>query len=304
MSNTQFGQLLALLSACTWAFGSVFVAKGAKHRKDKGVLFSVFSTMVFSFILWLIVEAGYYGDINDPDWVSGIIWYVMAGVFAMAFGRSLLYTSIRYLGVTRAGSVKRLNPFFSVLCASVFLAEPVTGMDWLGMILIGLAFGLLIYKSWGGIVSAHDGERMSPWYYSWGVGSALAYALAVICRKNGLMDINAPVFGTLISAASGFCCFAIAALFTKTYRDSFRNLFTNLNRWLVLAGIFVSLGQILQFAALYYEKVSTVIMINSLEVFIASFLAVFVFHSEGRPDLATYIAALLATLGVVAVAGG
>jgi drug/metabolite transporter (DMT)-like permease len=304
MSESQLGQFLALLSAFSFAFGSVFIAKGAKDRGDKGVLFSVFVTMVFSFLLWIILERGDTGRTTSDNWEAGMIWFVLAGIFAMAFGRTLLYTSIQYLGVTRAGSVKRLTPFFSVLCAAIFLSEPITGIDTIGMLIIAIAFGLLIYKSFSGVESAHSGEKISPINYAWGVGSALAYALAYIARKNGLMEINAPVFGTMISAASGFACFGIAAIFTQTYRDNLRYMFSNLNRWLLFSGIFVSVGQILQFAALYYEKVSTVVMINSLEVFMASFLSVVVFRAERRPDLITYIAALLATIGVIAVAVG
>jgi drug/metabolite transporter (DMT)-like permease len=292
VSEAQYGQLLALLSACSFAFGSVFVSKGAHDRRDKGVLFSVFVTMIFSFLLWIIIEGGSFGQTTQDNWWLGMTWFALAGVFAMAFGRTLLYNSIRYLGVTRAGSVKRLNPFFAVLCASIFLAEPITHLDTLGMLAIALAFGLLIYKSRSGLDSVHAGEKISPFNYTWGVGSALAYALAAISRKNGLIEIDAPVFGTMISAASGFCVFAIAAIFLRTYRENFRTLFSKVNRWLVLAGIFVSGGQILQFAALTYEKVSTVIMINSLEIFIASFLSVVVFRAERRPDIATYIACI------------
>lgn len=302
MSEAQYGQVLALLSACSFAFGSVFVSKGAHGRRDRGVLFSVFVTMIFSMLLWLIIEGGSFGDTTQDNWWTGMMWFALAGVFAMAFGRSLLYNSIRYLGVTRAGSVKRLNPFFAVLAAALFLSEPITQMDTMGMLAIAAAFGLLIYKSRSGLESVHEGEKISPIYYAWGVGSAMAYAMAAISRKNGLIEIHAPVFGTMISAASGFLVFVIAALFFQTYRENFRTLFSNLNRWLILAGIFVSGGQILQFAALTYEKVSTVIMINSLEIFIASFLSVVVFRAERRPDITTYIAAVFATLGVLAVA--
>jgi len=304
MSEPAFGQLLALLSAFSFAFGSVFIAKGAKDKQDKGVLFSVFVTMIFSFTLWILIENGDTGFTTSKDWNKGITSFILAGVFAMAFGRRLLYTSIRYLGVTRAGSVKRLNPFFSVLCAAIFLSEPITSMDTIGMSVIAIAFGLLIYQSTKGNESAHVGETISPMSYCWGVGSALAYALAVVARKNGLIEINAPIFGTMISAVSGFVCFAVAAIFTKVYRQNFRHMFSNLNRWLIFSGIFVSIGQILQFAALHYEKVSTVVMINSLEIFIATFLSVVIFRAEKRPSFFTYIASLLATIGVIVVATG
>ncbi len=304
MSNPQLGQFLAILSTICFAGGGVFVSKAARIRGDSGVLFSIFATMVFSCALWLILEEDSRQLVHDHDWWQGIAWFALAGLFAMVFGRSLLYTSIRYLGVTRSSALKRLNPFFSALLAWVFLAEPITLLDGAGMAAIACAFILLIKanKNSGSLDPA--ASRLSSMSYMWGVGSALAYAFAYISRKYGLENINAPVFGTMISAVSGFLFFVVAAGFVRTYRESLLNLFSNLNRWLVLAGVFVSAGQILSFSALYYEKVSTVVMINSMEIFLSSFLSVVIFRTEKRPEMMTYIAAVIATVGVVVVAVG
>lgn len=304
MSDPQLGQLLAVLSTICFAGGGVFVSMAARIRGDNGVLFSIFATMVFSCLIWLVLEEDSRSLNHDTEWWIGIAWFALAGLFAMVFGRSLLYTSIRYLGVTRSSAIKRLNPFFTVLLAWVFLSEPITGWDGAGMLAIALAFFMLVSNTRTSMQLDPAADRLSTLSYMWGVGSALAYAFAYIARKYGLASINAPVFGTMISAISGFAFFVIAAVFVRSYRHNLRNLFTNLNRWLVLAGLFVSSGQILTFAALYYEKVSTVVMINSLEIFLASFLSVVVFRAEKRPDLNTYIAAVIATAGVIAVAAG
>jgi len=305
MSDPQFGQLLALLSALSFAFGTVFVAKGAKGGGDRGVLFSIFVTMIFSWVLWLLLEAGDVGQYGNVLWWQGVAWFALAGILAMVFGRTLVYASIRYLGVTRSSSVKRLNPFFSVILAFIFLAEPITRWDLIGMCLIAVAFGLLLCsnKNYTPVSQSHN-DRLSPVHYLWGVGSALAYAFAYIARKHGIEATDTPVFGTMVSAATGFIFFMVAAIFSKPWFDNLRNIFSNLNLWLTLAAIFVSMGQILQFSALYYEKVSTVVMINSMEIFIASFLSVVIFRAERRPDIATYIGAIIATAGVIAVASG
>lgn len=81
-------------------------------------------------------------------------------------------------------------------------------------------------------------------------------------------------------------------------------VFVGVDGWMIAAGILISFGQILFFAALALEQISTVAMISSLEVFIASFLSIVVFRTEKRPDAAILLAALFATLGVVAVAAG
>lgn len=302
MSDALTGQLLALLSAVAFACGNVFISKGSTGGGDRGVLFSVLVTMVFSGLLWLVMEGGSFGT-GDPEvWWAGVGWFVLAGILAMVFGRTFLFKSIRKLGVTRASAVKRLNPFFSVLLAFALLGEPITGLDGLGILSIALAFGLLIRRSFQRSLPEDEAQPPSLGSYGWGVGSALSYALAYIARKYGLVLIGAPAFGTMVSAVSGFTFFSIAAIFVAQYRDNLRNIFRNLNRWLVLAAITVSLGQILLFAALYYEKVSTVVMIASLEIFISSFLSVVVFRTEKRPDLETYVAASVATAGVIAIA--
>jgi len=304
MSDALTGQLLALLSAFSFACSNVFISKGATGGGDRGVMFSVLVTMVFSGLLWLTLEGGNFGAEESEVWWAGVGWFVLAGILAMVFGRTFLFASIRKLGVTRASAVKRLNPFFSVLLAFTLLGEPATGLDVLGIIGIALAFGLLIRRSFKRNLGVTEVQSMPPSLgsYGWGVGSALSYALAYITRKYGLLLVGAPAFGTMVSAVSGFTFFAIAAIFVARYRNNFRNMFRNLNVWLVLAAITVSLGQILLFAALFYEKVSTVVMIASLEIFISSFLSVVVFRTEVRPDMETYIAAIIATAGVIAIA--
>lgn len=304
MSDALTGQLLALLSAVAFACSNVFISKGASGGGDRGVMFSVLVTMVFSGLLWLTLEGGSFGTGDPETWWAGVGWFALAGILAMVFGRTFLFASIRKLGVTRASAVKRLNPFFSVLLAFALLGEPITGLDGLGIIGIALAFGLLIRRSFKRSAGVVEVQSAPPALgsYGWGVGSALSYALAYITRKYGLVLIGAPAFGTMISAVSGFTFFAIAAIFVARYRDNFRNMFRNLNVWLVLAAITVSLGQILLFAALFFEKVSTVVMIASLEIFISSFLSVVVFRTEVRPDLETYIAAIIATVSVIAIA--
>lgn len=302
MSDALAGQLLALVSAISFAFANVFIAKGSTGGGDRGVLFSILVTMVFSGLVWLVMEGGSVAPGKSEVWWAGIGWFALAGILAMVFGRTFLFASIRELGVVRASAVKRLNPFFSVLLAFLLLGEPITGLDGLGILSIAIAFGLLIRRSFSRGLPEDAVHVPSLSSYGWGVSSALSYALAYITRKYGLLLLGAPALGTMVSAVSGFIFFMVAAIFIGQYRQNLRNIFSNLNLWLVLAAVSVSVGQILLFAAIYFEKVSTVVMIASLEIFISTFLSVVVFRTEARPDLATYAAATIATAGVIAIA--
>ena len=306
MPDTLIGEALALVSAFFFACAGVAVAKGSTGGGgDRGAVLSVVISIGVSAVLWITLEGGGIGGATGPEWWTGVAWFALAGLFAMNFGRGFLYVSIRRLGVTRASAVKRLNPFFSVILAFLLLGEAVTATDVSGMALIAFGFAILVRQSFlASRVTPADGVAPSPVDYLFGVASALSYASAYVTRKYGLAFIPNPAFGTMVSAVAGLASFAVAAIFAARYRDSFRHMFRRTNRWLVAAGFLISFGQISLFAALFYEDISTVVMIASLEIFIASFLSVVVFRAEARPGTATVIAAFLATAGVIAVAAG
>ena len=299
--GAYLGEWLALLSAFLFACSNIAVAKGAVGGGgDRGAMLSVVITIGVSAILWLTVEGGGIGTASD-NWWAGIAWFALAGLFATALGRAFLFVSIRRLGVTRAAAVKRLNPFFSVILAVVLVGEAASRLDLAGMAMIAIAFAILIRDA---MARSGEGLEAPPGDYAWGVASALSYAFSYVARKNGLIAIAAPAFGTFVSAVSGLLVFVVAAVFSSHYRDALLNIFRYANRWLVAAGFLISFGQVSLFAALTYAPISTVVMISSLEIFLATFLSIIVFRTERRPGIGTYVAATLATFGVVAIAAG
>ena len=297
------GELLALLSAIAFSISNVCISLTGKSGGDRGVMFSVLVTMVLSALLWLGLEGGAVLDgagFRGFESAAGVTWFALAGVSAMVFGRSLIYESIRRLGVARASAVKRLSPFFSVILAAALLGERLYLPDVLGMAAICCAFALLIRENWvERQVSVGAVPLMS---YGFGVGASLAYASAYVMRKIGLETLPSPAFGTFVSAVAGFAVFVVLAVFLPRYRSNFAQMFSNLDRFVVGAAVLVSLGQILMFAALSYAPVSTVVMIASLEIFMSMFLSVVVLRSDRRVGPLVLAAAGLATVGVVLVA--
>ena len=301
LSGPLLGQVLAVFSAASFAFANYFISRTTRSGGDKGVMFSVLVTMGISALLWLVLEgAAVARPQSRADWLA-LGWFAVAGVLAMVFGRTLVFESIRRLGVTRSAAVKRLNPFFSVILAAILLSEAITRLDLVGMAAIAAAFGILIRESFrarGRLAVAAP----PPAAYLFGIFGALAYAMAYIARKAGLDVLPTPAFGTFLSAACGFVAFAGLALVSPVRRGHFALMFRHLDRWIVAAAVMVSFGQIFLFAALAYESVSTVVMIASLEIFISIFLTVVIFRTETRPGLLIGVAAVLATVGVVLVA--
>lgn len=299
MTGPATGQLLALLSACCFAFSVVFVARSRVREGDRGVFFSVLITLAFSALLWLVQEREVMTGSDGLRWWSGVGWFAFAGVCAMVLGRKFIFASILHLGPSRASAMKRLNPFFSVAAAALFLAEPVSSLAMLGMAVIAAGFSLLI---WDSIRRASDVAAPPVSAYCWGVGAAIAYAGAYVARKLGLADLPAPAFGTLVSGLAGLVFMLGSAAVSTRQRRIVLDVFRNLDRWVVLAAICMSLGQISLFIALLYERISVITMIASTEVFIATFLSVVVFGTEQPPGWRTQSAAAVATIGVVLVA--
>lgn len=301
MAPSTFGNALAFFSAICFAWSVVCVSRSGIREGDRGVFFSVLVTIGFSAALWLLSEGPKAGDVGTGDWWRGIVWFTVAGICAMVLGRNLLFASIRRLGVTRASATKRLNPFFSVACAAIFLSERITPLAGLGMAVIAMGFGLLVRDS---LTRTDDGIVIPIAGYGWGVAAAIAYAGAYVTRKLGLADLPAPAFGTLVSALAGLGFMLVTATLSLRHRQNLLGVFRNLDRWLVMASVAMSVGQISLFVALLYQRISVIVMIASLEVFIASFLAVVVFRTELRPGPMTQAAAVLATIGVALVAFG
>lgn len=296
------GEFLAFLSALAFALSNIFISRTRGSRGDKGVLFSVVVTIAFSFALFLLLEAGQTGSEGGPGDMLGLAWFALSGLAAMVFGRTFVFESVRRLGVARSSAVKRLNPVFSVLLAWFILSESLSSQDLAGIAVILAALGLLAVSAVRSAGPVGPGSGIAA--YSFGIVAALAYAVSYIARKLGLETYAAPALGTFLSALSGFAVFAVLAVVWPRYRPLFTGMFRNLDRWIVLSAILVSIGQILMFAALAQAPVSVVVMISSLEVFLAILLASFVFRIEPPPGAVVTLAAFMATAGAILLAAG
>lgn len=300
MLQGWLGPAYALAGATCFALGNIAIVKASNAKGDKGATLSVLVTVVVSALIWLVFEGGTLPAREDPRLVEALAFFALAGILVMAIGRSLVFVSIRRLGATRASAVKRINPFFSVLFATVLLGETINGLDATGMALIAAAFALMIRQSFRKSDAANQPPPAVD--YMWGVGAAACYASSYVARKFGLEALPLPAFGTMVSALVGLVAVAVVGIFVKRYRDNVRDIFRNATPATVAAGVAISFGQIFTFAALAHAQVMTVVMVGSLEIFISNVLAVAIFRTEQRAHWTTLLAGLLAASGAIAVA--
>jgi drug/metabolite transporter (DMT)-like permease len=300
------GEGFALLSAFGFAAASTTVAKSAGKgpKGDNGAFLSVIMSAGSAFVIWLMFR--------DPgpllpaqNALPGMAWFALSGILTIMLGRALLFKSIEYLGAIRASAIKRLNPFFSVLLAALILGESISLLAAAGTALIVISLLVLIRRSMAQAKGkTASGAIATPIAYVFGPLSALAYSCGYIARKFGLAHVPDSNFGTFVGAAAALLAYAVGALIWDKYRRDLTGVFKNVTWWQFLAAAFISIGQLSQFAALYYIDLSRAVMIGSLEIFISMFLAVYVLRTERRPEAMILIAAVIATFGAVLVSIG
>jgi drug/metabolite transporter (DMT)-like permease len=304
------GELFAILSAVLFAIANITVSRGASAQsEDNGAFLSIVLTALLSGAMY---TWGYSAKGVPAITSAGLYWFAAAGLLTVFLGRVLVYASVQYLGAVRASAVKRLNPFFAVLIAVLVLGEPLSAGLVVGMALIFSSFVLLIQQSLVGARRIEDAAipERNLWRrtrrafttagnlgYFYGPVSALSYAIGYVGRKQGLLEIPDPFFGTMVGAIVGVLAFLLTALFVNSYRTALRSALTRFNGWLLAAGVFSSLGQICTFIALDYTTISRVALISAMEVFITMFLSVWIFRSRERLGVAVVSAAAMGVLG-------
>jgi drug/metabolite transporter (DMT)-like permease len=301
------GEWLALLSASCFAASNVTIMRGAgASGQENGAFLSILLTTGIAGAMW-VAQCLRHG--MPAFEAGGMLWFAGAGILTMFIGRVFLYASVQHLGAVRASAVKRLNPLFSVLLGILLLGEPFDPGMAAGMLLIGASFAVLVrqsLKARGTGPAAAAAEAPPSWGASlrqlgffYGPVSALAYAFGYVARKQGLILMPDPAFGTMLGSAVGALVFVVMGQFVASYRAALRATFAEFKPWLFAAGVLSSAGQLLYFAALSSSSISRVAMISSMEAFVTIFLTVAVTRSFAQLNGPVLLAAGLGVAGTM-----
>jgi drug/metabolite transporter (DMT)-like permease len=238
--------------------------------------------------------------------MRAMLWFAGAGVFTAFVGRVFFYESVERLGAMRSSTLKRLNPFFSVVLGVLVLGETLTGGATAGLALMIASFAVLVAgerrlaREHGAALSPRGPARLG---YAYGVISALGYATGYLLRKMGLADAHDALMGAMVGCAVGAILFVATAGFSPAYAAAVRATFAHPNAWLIGAGVMSSLGQILYFAALNESPMSRVALIVSMEVFVTLFLGYALLRRSERLTPALVAAAILGVAGTALIVG-
>tara|TARA_R100000365_G_scaffold923_2_gene3353 strand:+ start:1692 stop:2600 length:909 start_codon:yes stop_codon:yes gene_type:complete len=300
------GELMALFSACAFAVGSVAIARADPAASGEGgVLLSVLLTGLLSALVWLVVGLPLETVANAPG--MAMVWFFASGILATVWGRQTLYKAIQNAGVIRVSTVRRLTPFLSTLLGWLILDETIGGLTGAGIALLAVSFALLVIERRDRSMAEETGANAPPDIprgYMFGIICAASYAASYIGRKFGLMALPDAYLGAFVGSVAALGYYVAGCAVSPYYRKVVVDALRRPDPWQLLAALCISVGQITQFIALTYTGVTQVAVINSVEIYIAAYLAVVVFKTERMPAPGILLATLLATAGVVMVAVG
>ncbi|WGT52624.1 DMT family transporter [Thioclava nitratireducens] len=299
------GGLLATLGAFCYALSSVAIVKSARSAEGRGndVLVSVLMTAAMSGGLWLIIGPPLPGA--DLAMLTGVSYFVCAGILGNVLGRLTLFRSVELNGAIETGLIRRLIPVFAAVLAVLLLGEVITPVTVVAFLLVTAGVLIMMMRSFGrsGLLSAfsHSGNPDQGKGRALALGSAASYGGSFVARKLAMQTMPDPLLGAFIGALTGLGWFGASALRAGRPRAGLAGMRMP-SLWQLLAAGSMSIGQIVVFFALQLADVATVAIIASVEMFFAAWLAGHIFKTEKPPGRRFYIASVLAGAGVVLLA--
>lgn len=297
------GDVLALGAAVLFSLANITIARGAaRGDEDNGVFVSLLLTTLIAGGLWLVL-----GILRGfaPVTPAALAWFAGAGVLTGFVGRVFGYATVQRLGAMRASAIKRMQPFFAVALGFGLLGERLAPGALAGMGLILASFAVLVANP--GARRGESGRTASGRLdvgYLYGPVSALGYSAGYVLRKMGLAEAPDAYLGAAAGSLVGAAMFVLAGAWSPRYAAAVRETFARPRPWLVAAGIFSSLGQILYFLALERSTVSRVALLVSLEVFVTILLSVLFLRRQEELTAAVALAAALGFGGAALVIAG
>jgi drug/metabolite transporter (DMT)-like permease len=295
------GEFVAICAAISYALSNVLVKKGTTtSSQNNGAFLSLLQTVMMSGLVWIIVI-----QVNGlPAFTTeGILWFLIGGVLSAFFGRTFQYSSVQYLGSVRASAIKNLNPMFTVVLGILLLGESVSLYFLIGVILIFGSMYLIVRQSISQrkADSNQNGKKAKVSLlnigYLFGVLSAFAYAIGFVIRKWGLESIPDPMFGVFLGGCVGIVIYAITAMFKERYMYELKNTLTTFQPWLFYGGLAMSLGQILNFIAIFFIEVSRASLLVTTQSIFSIIFTLFVFKTNENLTKTTIICSIIMVVG-------
>ena len=193
-----WGILSALLSACSWAFGTITFERIGKVVPFVGITFlkGVFSIMLM--ILLLVVTGGLY-----PIGWREFSFLALSGIVGITVGDSLFFKSLQDLGAKTQVIFFLLGQILTMILSLLFLGELLSFEQYIGAFI--LLTGVIV-TTWG-TQTNHPNKTRGIIF---GLASMTCFSVSDIMVKAAISDVPVitatfyrMVFGTIFTLGYG-----------------------------------------------------------------------------------------------------
>ncbi len=136
------GLVIIVITAVAWGAYSVTVRRymaSYSARQSFGVI-SLYSSAALVLLMLLFGRVGSLAEIGPGLWGS----LMLSALIGIAFGHVLYYRGIHELGPVVASGMSLATPFVTYAAAAILLDERLSGIGWLGGLLVVVGGGLLV----------------------------------------------------------------------------------------------------------------------------------------------------------------
>lgn len=290
MQDIILGLVLSTSSAFLFAVSNMFVTRGMTTRTMTA---DVLTTILFSSSVIFIVSlaSGEFAHIGSLPLYS-VALFSFAGVLNFILGRALNYSGMLILGPSRGSAVTSTQSLFAVFFGILLIAEPLTLLGAVGVV---LAFSGTVLVTTGN----DRGKRLDSRGMLFSLLAAIFVGLSVVVIRAANLMTPLPVDGALISYLTA-ACFYFVLNFARA--GSIRGVIGVEKIGLLGgAGTASGLAQSARFVALLVSPVvlvAPIITANPLFTMLLSF-----FTMPGRESLGArlLLGALLIIVGVAVI---
>ena len=260
----------------------------------------------------LVFTTGALSSIN----AAGLAWFAVAGILTPGLFMAFFYIGVQRIGAARAATIKSAAPVYAVICATLFLGERPSVLQFFGIASVVAGVLTIVSQSGSGTrpeanpadADPRSAERpRTPVKTSRGrkfdiifpLLAGVCTGLAAVLYKFGFARLNSPLLAAWVGATEALLILPlIALLFPKPdrYRIGARRAWL----WVILAGLATAGAIYCRVLSIALGDVSIVFtLIQTSPLFVVIISAVFLREMERVTRQVVFGAVLTVAGGIV-----
>lgn len=254
LSNRTKGVLFIIMSAFGFAMMSAFVKLSGDLPSFQKTFFRNITSCIIAFILIIVNKESFFGKLENQ---KTLILRSVFGTLGIVFN----FYSIDKLVLSDANMLNKLSPFFVIIFSALFLKEKINIKQGLAII-VAFIGALFIIKP----------------QFNFDITPSLIGVLGAICAAAAYTCLRAlggkEKYYTIVFYFSFFSTIAILPFMLIVYKEMSMLQFV----YLILAGIFASIGQFGITIAYKYAKAKEISIFDYSNILFSAIISIVLFN--------------------------